>query len=123
MRWIPGTRRQKTPRKFRIAVRSIYSSTWWAGCAKVRPKPCTTGDRARAGHSAKITLSEAIIYVYVDWAQTGVGACFYGSGCSGLWGQLPGILPEIHPAVARGRTRDAYPSNGYQQQYQANDGG
>src|SRR6202795_4361898 len=99
MRWIPGTRRQKTPRKFRIAVRSIYSSTRWAGCAKVRPKPCTTGDRATAGHSAKITLSEAIIYV--DWAQTGVDAGFYGAGGAGLRGQLPGVLSETYSPVDR----------------------
>src|ERR1700738_5320864 len=75
------------------------SSTRWTGCAKVRPKPCTTGDRATAGHSAKITLSEAI--AYVDWAQTGVDACFYGSGCSGLRGWLPGILPETHDRKLR----------------------
>src|ERR1700730_13535187 len=75
------------------------SSTRWAGCAKVRPKPCTTGDRATAGHSAKITLPEAIIYV--DWAQTRVDACFYGSGCSGLWGWLPGIFSEARSPIDR----------------------
>src|SRR5260370_26561705 len=62
------------------------SRTRRAGCAKVRPKPCTTGDRATAGPSAKITLSAAIIYVYIDWAQTGVDARFYRSGCTGIWG-------------------------------------
>src|ERR1039458_1936890 len=32
-----------------------HPSTWRAGWAKVRPKPCTIGGRARAGHSAKTT--------------------------------------------------------------------
>src|ERR1700723_1644437 len=30
---------------------------------------------------------------YVDWAQTGVDTCFHGSDCTGLWGQLHGVLP------------------------------
>ena len=61
-----------------------------------RAKPCAgiVEDRAGAGRSAKITLYEAIIYV--DWAQTGIDACFHGSGGSGLWGQLQGVLRKPH---------------------------
>src|SRR5580700_1912654 len=61
------------------------------GRAKVRPKPCTIGHRGWTGHSAKITLSEAVTYVY--WAQACLDSCFYGSGGNGPWSGLPRVLP------------------------------
>src|ERR1700678_1260088 len=51
---------------------------------------------SKSGILLKSGLSEAIIYVhsaYVGWAQNGVDAGFHGSACTGLWGQLHGVLP------------------------------
>src|SRR3981189_2312915 len=115
MPWIPGPDARKHcassgSRSVPYIIFGNASSTRWAGCAKVRAKPCTIGDRTRAGRSAKITLSEAI--TYVDWAQTGFDAGFYGSGCTGLWGGLPGILRQAGVNRDLGRPNRSEPPTG-----------
>ena len=66
-------------------------------CSSARLRLWTSHDLSHAlarsrpwESSAKITISEAILYVY--WAQTAVDSCFYGSGRTVVREQLPGIL-------------------------------
>src|ERR1039458_7569590 len=75
-----------------------HPSTWRAGWAKVRPKPCTIGGRARAGHSAKITyLRRSLMFtgrkLALTLAFTVLVAVAFGVSCGKFF--QPNALESI----------------------------
>jgi hypothetical protein len=51
--------------------------------------------RAKDGHSGKIKLSEAIIYVeraHFSRQETAIDGCFYAAARGRIWGRVQGIF-------------------------------